>query len=88
MPPEIKCLKAMTSNGYNWETEFITADDLMIHTFSERVKVVTHIKNGTIKVFKDDQVIIKRDDMQLSEYEKFLLRIAEDTETLKQFPHD
>lgn len=78
----------MNNNGYNWETEFITADDLMIHTFSERVKVVTHIKNGTIKVFKDDQVIIERDDILLSEYEKFLLRIAKDAETLKQFPHD
>lgn len=78
----------MNNKGYNWETEFITADNLMIHTFSERVKVVTNIKNGTIKVFKDDQVIIERSDMQMSEYEKFLLRIAEDTETLKQFPHD
>ncbi len=78
----------MNNKGYNWETEFVTADNLMIHTFSERVKVVTHIKNGTIKVFKDDKVIIERNDMQISEYEKFLLRIAEDAEIIKQFPHD
>lgn len=78
----------MNSKAYSWETKFVTADDLMIHTFSERVKVVANIKSGAIKVFKDDQVIIERSDIQISEYEKFLLRIAEDAETLKQFPND
>lgn len=35
----------MSKNIFSWETTFNTADNLMIHTFSDRVKVVSNIKN-------------------------------------------
>lgn len=78
----------METVKYNWETEFITADNLMIHTFSDRVQVVTNIKTGEIKTLRDGKVIDRRNDMPISEYEKFLLKIAEDSDKLKEFSND
>ncbi len=69
----------------NWETEFITAENLMIHTFSDRVKVVTNIITGEIKTMRDDEVIDRRNDMPISDYERFLLGIAKDANKLKDF---
>lgn len=69
----------------NWETEFITAENLMIHTFSDRVKVVTNIITGEIKTMRDDEVIDRRNDMPISDYERFLLGIAKDARKLKEF---
>ena len=75
----------MDTVKYNWETEFITADNLMIHTFSDRVKVVTNIHTGEIKTLRDGKVIDRRNDMPISEYERFLLKIAKDADKLKDF---
>ena len=73
---------------YNWETEFRTADDLMVHTFSDRVQVATNIRTGEIKTLRDGKVIDRRNDLIISEYEKFLLKIAEDSDKLKEFSND
>lgn len=73
------------SNKYYWETEFDTAKDLMIHTFSDRIKVVTNIKTGEVKTLRDGEVIDRLQDMPISDYEKFLLRIAVDADKLKEF---
>lgn len=73
------------SSKYNWETEFDTAKDLMIHTFSERIKVVANIKTGEVKTLRDGEVIDRLQDMPISDYEKFLLRIAVDADKLKEF---
>lgn len=75
----------METVKYNWETEFRTADDLMVHTFSDRVQVVTNIKTGEIKTLRDDEVIDRRNDMPISDYERFLLGIAKDANKLKDF---
>lgn len=61
---------------YQWETVFETSKDLMIHTFSDRVTVVTNIKTGLIKVMKDGVVIDTMENTSIVEYEKFLLRIS------------
>ena len=73
---------------YKWETEFRTAEYLMMHTFSDRVQVVTNIKTGEIKTLRDNKVIGRRNDLAISEYEKFLLKIAEDSDKLKGFIND
>lgn len=78
----------MDTVKYNWKTEFRTADDLMVHTFSDRVQVVTNIKTGEIKTLRDNEVIDRRNDLAISEYEKFLLKIAEDFAKLKGFSND
>lgn len=72
----------------NWETEFITAENLMVHTFSDRVQVVTNIKTGEIRTLRDSQVIDRRNDLVISEYEKFLLKVAEDSAKLKEFDNE
>ena len=73
------------SSKYYWETEFDTAKDLMIHTFSDRIKVVTNLKTGEVKTLRDGEVIDRLQDMPISDYEKFLLRIAADADKLKEF---
>ena len=69
----------------SWNTEFITADNLMIHTFSDRVKVVSNIHTGEIRIFRDNEEIGRRNDMPISEYERFLLTIANDATKLQGF---
>lgn len=66
----------MANENFMWETIFETAKDLMIHTMTDRVKVIANIKTGTVKVFKDGDVLETIEDPQIIEYEKFLLRIA------------
>ena len=78
----------MEATNLNWETEFVTADDLMIHTFSERVQVVTNIKTGEIKTIRDGEVIDKRNDLAISEYERFLLNVAVDSAKLNYFKNE
>ncbi len=73
------------SNKYYWETEFDTAKDLMKHTFSDRIKVVTNIKTGEVATLRDGIVIDRLQDMPISEYEKFILRVAADADKLKEF---
>ena len=51
----------MTPEEYNWETWFITNQDLMCHRFTPRVEVRTNIKTGLIRLFKDDIEINKID---------------------------
>jgi hypothetical protein len=75
----------MEHRKLNWETEFITAENLMIHTFSDRVKVATNIKTGEIKTLRDGEIISSRNDMPISEYEKFLIAVAEDATKLQNF---
>ena len=38
----------MSKKNLSWETTFNTAENLMIHTFSDRVKVVSNIKTGLV----------------------------------------
>lgn len=71
--------------NYSWETTFETADNLMIHTFTDRVKVVSNIKTGSVKVLKDGEVINIVENPAITEYERFLLKIAEDADKLKSF---
>lgn len=74
---------------YNWNTEFDTANNLMIHTFSDRVKVVANLNTGETKTFRDSEVIDRRTDMPISNYERFLITIAKDADKLKGFiPYD
>lgn len=71
--------------NYNWETNFNTAANQMVHTFSGRVKVVTSLREGTVKVLKDGETIRTLEGMYVSDYEKLLLEVAQDAQTLKSF---
>lgn len=75
----------MSKENLSWETIFNTADNLMIHTFSDRVKVVSHIKTGLVKVLKDGDVINSVNNHAITEYEKFLKQVAEDANKLNEF---
>lgn len=71
--------------NYSWETAFETAENLMIHTFTDRIKVVSNIKTGNVKVLKDGEIINTGEYPAIIEYEKFLLKIAEDADKLESF---
>ncbi len=75
----------MDRTKLNWNTEFVTAENLMIHTFSDRVKVVTNIQTGEVKTMRDDEVIDRRNDMPISDYERFLIGVAGDAAKLQEF---
>lgn len=70
---------------FSWETTFNTVDSLMIHTFSDRVKVVSNIKTGLVKVLKDGEVINSVNNPAVTEYERFLEQVAEDAGKLNEF---
>lgn len=70
---------------FSWETTFNTAENLMIHTFSDRVKIVSNIKTGLVRVLKDGEVINSVNNPAITEYEKFLKQIAEDANKLSEF---
>jgi hypothetical protein len=71
--------------NYTWGTTFNTAENLMIHTFTDRVKVVSNIKTGVVKVLKDGEVINTTENPVIVEYEKFLLKVADDANKLAAF---
>lgn len=75
----------MNDENFSWETTFNTAENLMVHTFSERVKVVSNIKTGLVKVLKDGEVINSVNNPAITEYERFLKQVAEDANKLKEF---
>lgn len=75
----------MSKEVFSWETTFNTADDLTIHTFSDRIKVVSNIKTGLVKVLKDGNVINSVNNPAITEYEKFLKQVAEDANKLNKF---
>lgn len=75
----------MNNENFTWETTFNTAENLMVHTFSERVKVVSNIKTGLVKVIKDGEVINSVNNPAITEYERFLKQVAEDANKLKEF---
>lgn len=72
---------------YNWSTVFDTANNMMIHTFSERVEVTSNIKTGEIKVIKDGNVVQNLSNPAIAAYENFLLQVAKDAQKLESFEH-
>lgn len=75
----------MSKGNLSWETTFNTAENLMIHTFSDRIKVVSNIETGLSKILKDGNVINSVNNPAITEYEKFLKQVAEDANKLKEF---
>lgn len=75
----------MSKEVFSWETTFNTAENLMIHTFSDRIKVVSNIETGLSKILKDGNVINSVNNPAITEYEKFLKQVAEDANKLKEF---
>lgn len=74
--------------NYYWETEFITAENMAVYTFSDRVKVISNFKTGMVKVIKDGIVIRELEGREISDFEKLLLEVGQDAKTLKSFEYD
>lgn len=72
----------MKNKTHSWETRFMTKENLIVHNFSDRVKVITDIQKGIIKVIKDDKAIITRSDIDITGYEKFLACISKDVDQI------
>lgn len=70
----------MTPEEYNWDTWFITHQDIMSHKLTPRVEVRSNIKTGLICVFRDDKEIYKIDGSKMlkEEYEQFLIKTAKE----------
>lgn len=62
---------------YDWETEFKTADNLMIHTMpGGRMVVKSNIRTGMVSVELDGKEIETHEGFYLTEYTEFLLGIS------------
>lgn len=82
--PETTTSKLEKLRKYSWTTVFDTANDLMIHTFSDRIKVIANL-NGDVKVFRDDEIVNEVNNPSIPAYEEFLLQVARNAEELGQF---
>lgn len=78
----------MQETVISWKTDFDTAQNLMIHTFTDRVKVVSNIKTGTVKVLKDGEVVNTIENFKLLKYQTLLVEIAKDALQLESFKTD
>ncbi len=62
---------------YDWETEFKTADNLMIHTMpGGRMVVKSNIRTGIVSVELDGEEIETHEGFYLTEYTEFLLDVS------------
>ena len=68
-----------------WDTTFDTAQGLMIHTFAAGIKVITNIESGYSRIMRRAEVIADGETIPVGEYEKRLIKIAEQAEKLKAF---
>lgn len=72
-----------------WDTEYDEANKMLTHTFSDRVKVITNLKECMTIVYKDGNRIRTIDaDISIKSYTNFLLSVADDAEKLKQFDNE
>ena len=62
---------------YSWETSHDTANSIMTHTFSQRVQVVSNIKNGEILVKVDGNTVNAYYNTTVKEYEALLLAVED-----------
>lgn len=75
----------MEGKWHIWDTAFNTSENLMIHVFSDRVKVASNIKTGAVRVLKDGEVINIIEDPTIDDYEKLLISVFEDARQLEKF---
>lgn len=80
--------KKIKIENYSWETSFDTANNLMTHTMTDRVSVISNIKTGMIKLFKDGCMIASIQDPTITEYEKWLLSTAKIAHELKNLSNN
>lgn len=83
-------MTADRKNGtLDWDTSFDTAQGLMIHTFAAGIKVITNIESGYSRIMRRGEVIgeviADGETIPVGEYEKRLIKIAEQAEKLKAF---
>lgn len=75
----------MLTEDYEWITEFDHSKNLMIHKMTERVSVVSDIKLGVMKVFKDGIEIYSVEKPSITEYGNMLKKIYADALELDRF---
>lgn len=75
---------ATKAPSYNWDTQFDTANNTMTHTFSQRVQVVSNIKNGEASVKIDGNTVNAYYNMTVKEYEALLLAVEQHANQLER----
>lgn len=69
---------------YGWETQFDTANNVMTHTFSKNVQVVSNIKNGEVLVQVNGKTIEMYNNMPVKKYEATLLAVEAKAKKLER----
>lgn len=72
----------------NWTTEFIEADNRMVHSFTNDVLISTCLTTGCTSIIKSGKIIDKRNNMGITDYEKFLINTAKALEDVTIFENE
>ncbi len=75
----------MSTEKNGWITEFDHSKNLMTHKMTERVSVVSDIKTGIVKVFKDGIEINSVNNPSITAYDEMLSKIYMDALELEKF---
>lgn len=75
-------LSNMTTTGkYSWDTQF--NNNIMTHTFTSRVQVVSDLKKAEITMLVDGKIVSIYYNMPVKEYEELLLSVEEYAQELE-----
>jgi hypothetical protein len=75
----------MNEQIISWTTDFDTCQNIMTHTFTDRIKVIADLNTGIVKFFKDGVMYNKIESIMLVKYESILLETALDSRKLETF---
>lgn len=78
----------MTTEINEWITEFDHGKNLMIHKMTERVSVISDIKVGIMKVYKDGVEIDSIKNPSIVEYGRLITKIYEAALDLEKFSNE
>ncbi len=73
---------------YNWDTEFNTAENQMIHTFENGVSVITDFNFNTVYVFRHNEKIAEHSlesTPMAEDYAKFLVNTSKQAASCSDF---
>lgn len=60
-----------------WETRFISQENIMSHKFTNKIEIKTNLKTGLITITtEDNEIEIDGSEMLITEYENLLLKIS------------
>lgn len=61
-----------------WETRFISQENIMSHKFTNKTEIKTNLKTGLITITtEDNEIEIDGSEMLITEYENLLIKISQ-----------